>query len=121
LGWPFDCGQGKIGNGIVIKEFIFFCVFPHSNPNLWLNKYIRQTAKKIGKKKMTTVETAKLIRKELATNFSGIKFSVRKTDVGVIYVQHEVRDLAFRKQLSAFLTQFENWFEYRTEYIFETN
>ncbi len=70
---------------------------------------------------MNTTETAKLIRKELAANFSGIKFSVRKTDVGVIYVQHEVRDLAFRKQLSAFLNQFENWFDYRTEYVFETN
>ena len=41
------------GNRIVTNEFIFFCVFPHRKPDLWLNKYIRAEARKIGIKMNT--------------------------------------------------------------------
>jgi hypothetical protein len=68
---------------------------------------------------MTTVETAKLIRQELATAYPGVKFSVRKHHAGVIWVEHANRDLTFRTQLDSFLRKFEGWNTYGTEFVHE--
>jgi ABC-type uncharacterized transport system ATPase subunit len=68
---------------------------------------------------MSAVETAKIIRIELANTFPEIKFSVRKTDAAVIYVTHQINDLAFRHELSTILRKFEGWNEFGTEYVFE--
>jgi hypothetical protein len=68
---------------------------------------------------MTTVETAKLIRKELGKLYPEVKFSVRKVHAGSIYVFHNVEDLTWRTALQQILRSFENWNEFRTEYVFE--
>lgn len=68
---------------------------------------------------MTTVETAKLIRKELQKLYPEVKFSVRKLHAGTIYVFHNVEDLAWRTSLQQILNSFENWNEFQTEYCFE--
>ena len=68
---------------------------------------------------MTTVETAKVIRTELAKLYPGVKFSVRKVHTGTIYVLHANRDLTFREELANLLRKFEGWNDFRTEYVFE--
>lgn len=68
---------------------------------------------------MTTIETAKLIREELATAYPDRKFSVRKVYAGVIRVTHGSYDLEFRTNLNQFLRRFEGWNEFGTEYVQE--
>ena len=68
---------------------------------------------------MTTVETAKLIRQALATDYPELKASVRKVHTGVIYVFHNSGDLAYNTKLGQYLRQFEDWFEFGTEYVFQ--
>lgn len=68
---------------------------------------------------MTTVETAKLIRKELGNLYPEVKFSVRKVYAGAIYVTHNVEDLAWRNSVQQILNGFQNWNEFQTEYVFE--
>lgn len=68
---------------------------------------------------LKTVETAKLIRQELATLYPEIKFSVRKEDTAVIRVYHSVTDLTWRTHLDQFLQRFVGWDKFSTEYIFE--
>jgi hypothetical protein len=68
---------------------------------------------------MTTVETAKLIRQDLAFNYPGIKFSVRKVHAGVIFVFHQIPDTKFTTELGQHLRKFEDWFKYQTEHVFE--
>ena len=69
---------------------------------------------------MTAIETAKVIRKELANEFAGTKFSVRKQDAHVLYVYHNVTDLAERRAIHNFLQKFTGWNEFGVEYIFES-
>jgi hypothetical protein len=68
---------------------------------------------------MTTVETAKLIRKEVAQLYPEVKFSVRKVHAGAIYVFHNVEDLTWRTAFQQILKSFEGWNEFQTEYVFE--
>lgn len=68
---------------------------------------------------MTIVETAKVIREELATVYPNTKFSVRKVHAGVIYVLHANRDLAFRCELQNLLRKFEGWNTFGTEFVNE--
>jgi hypothetical protein len=68
---------------------------------------------------MTTVETAKLIRQELATAYPGIKFSVRKHYAGVIWVEHTNQDLDFRCKLQDFLNKFIDWNAFGTDFVHE--
>ena len=70
--------------------------------------------------KMNAVETAKVIRKELATEFAGIKFSVRKEDAHAIYVYHNLSDLAQRREIHNFLQKFTGWNDFGVEYVFES-
>ena len=66
---------------------------------------------------MTTVETAKAIRAELKATFPGVKFQVRKSDVGVINIDHDNnKDLASAVQ--HFCRKFEDWNTYNVNYVF---
>lgn len=66
---------------------------------------------------MTTVETAKAIRAELKTSFPSYKFSVRKTDCGVINIEHN-GDWAFNSMVSTIVRKYESWNTNQTNYVF---
>lgn len=68
---------------------------------------------------MSTVETAKTIRKELAEIYPDIKFVVRKVHTGVIHVYHDVTDLDWRVSFDQYLQKFVGWNEFQTEFVFE--
>jgi hypothetical protein len=68
---------------------------------------------------MTTVETAKIIRTELAKLYPGVKFSVRKQYSGCIWVEHANQDLAFRCELQAVLNNYIDWNTFGTEFVHE--
>jgi len=66
---------------------------------------------------MTTVETAKMIRTELKTNFPTYKFSVRKIDCGVINIEYN-GDSEIRPMVDSIANKFKGWSAYNTEYVF---
>ena len=65
---------------------------------------------------MTTTETAKTIRVELKAKFPTFKFSVRKTDTGVINIEYN-GDPAIRKELDSIAMRYKGWTEFNTEYV----
>jgi hypothetical protein len=68
------------------------------------------------KKKMTTVETAKMIRAELKATFPTYKFSVRKSYCGVINIEYNGAP-EIRAELNAIAIKYLGWSEFNTEYV----
>jgi hypothetical protein len=68
------------------------------------------------KKKMTTVETAKMIRAELKATFPTHKFSVRKSYFAVINIEYNGAP-EIRAELDAIAIKYRGWSEFNTDYI----